>query len=405
MSHKKNGLNRREFLKVSSLTGLGALIPALPMLSVPGKPVVSIASDKVQTRTFGRNKIPVSMLSLGGMFDIPNNLVILKKALDYGVNYWDTANSYEGGNSELGIGMYFEKFPETRKKVFLVTKTGRTDPEGMTKLLNLSLERMKTDYIDLYFLHGKNVSELTPEVKAWADKMKAQKKIHNIGFSSHSNMANNLSAAAKLGWVDGIMFAYNFRLMNDDAMKSAVEACYKAGIGLTAMKTQGGGPLKTDPNAELNMATKFLQKGYTPQQAKMKAVWQNPMISAICSQMPNLTILNANVAAALDKTELKTSELHALEKYADATCSSYCAGCSHLCEAAVNKAVPVADVMRFMMYYHSYQNAELARSCYAELPGEVKELLHRVDYSNAEAVCPNKLVISQIIKDATRLLG
>ena len=99
---------------------------------------------------------------------------------------------------------------------------------------------MNTSYVDLYFVHYvKDVKEaLTKEVKAWAEKAKAQEKIRFFGFSAHKNMENSMLAAAKLGWVDGIMMSYNYRLMSQDKMKRAVDACVKAGIGLTAMKTQ-----------------------------------------------------------------------------------------------------------------------------------------------------------------------
>ena len=85
----------------------------------------------------------------------------------------------------------------------------------------------------------KNVKkQLTKAVKAWAEKAKADGKIRFFGFSTHKNMEASLLEGAKLGWIDGIMTTYNYRLMNTDDMKRAVEACTKAGIGLTAMKTQ-----------------------------------------------------------------------------------------------------------------------------------------------------------------------
>jgi hypothetical protein len=55
-------------------------------------------------------------------------------------------------------------------------------------------------------------------------------------------------------------------------MKEAVEACYRAGIGLTAMKTQGGGPVKSDSESEIEMAGRFIQKGFSDNQAKLMAV-------------------------------------------------------------------------------------------------------------------------------------
>jgi hypothetical protein len=141
--------------------------------------------------------------------------------------------------------MFFEKMPEARKQVFLVTKSDRRDPAGLTELLNRSLERTKTDYIDLYFVHDVSKrDEINEETRKWAEKAKAEKKIRFFGFSTHSNMEDLLEYAATLGWIDGIMVKYDYRLMHKDRMKAAIEACAKAGVGLTAMKTQGGGPIR-----------------------------------------------------------------------------------------------------------------------------------------------------------------
>ena len=54
-------------------------------------------------------------------------------------------------------------------------------------------------------------------------------------------MEEFLLGAAKLGWIDGIMFTYNYRIMHTERMKKAVNDSFKAGIGLTAMKTQATG--------------------------------------------------------------------------------------------------------------------------------------------------------------------
>ena len=67
-------------------------------------------------------------------------------------------------------------------------------------------------------------------------------------------------------------------------------ACYRAGVGLTAMKIQGGGPLQSYSESALEMAGRFMQKGSTDHQAKLIAVWEDKRIAGICSQMPNLTI-------------------------------------------------------------------------------------------------------------------
>ena len=200
------------------------------------------------------------------------------------------------------------------------------------------------------------------------EKAKADKKIRFFGFSTHKNMENCLQEAAKLGWVDGIMLKYDFALMQTDAMKAAMDAATKAGIGLTAMKTQNKSPIATETEADLKLGGHFIQRGFTQQQAKIKAVWENPQIASLCSQMPNLTVLQSNIAAALDKTSLTAADHAALREYAEATRSRHCAGCAQFCEAATGHQVPVGDVMRTLMYHRSYGDPELARTVFRQLP-------------------------------------
>ncbi|MGB9691132.1 MAG: aldo/keto reductase [Candidatus Sumerlaeaceae bacterium] len=397
--------DRRQFLaSLAAATVAGSrLLAAAEQTSAPATSA-STQTLTVPRRRYGRTGVDVSILSLGGMFDIPNNQLMLKKALDWGVTYWDTADCYGNGQSELGIGMFFEKMPEARKQVFLVTKSDRRDPAGITELLNRSLERMKTDWIDLYFIHGvSSPTEITDETKAWAEKAKAEKKIRYFGFSTHKNMEELLEYAAKLGWIDGIMVKYDYRLMQTDRMRKAIDACVKAGIGITAMKTQGGGPVRTDTEEEIKIAGHFLAKGYTPGQAKLKAVWQDERVSAICSQMPNITILKENVLAAADDKKLTAEDWRVLQHHALATASSYCRGCAHLCESAQGcEGVPIADVMRFMMYKTSYGDVALASEQFRALPKEVRQRLARGTFATAEKVCPQGLAISSIVREAVQ---
>jgi predicted aldo/keto reductase-like oxidoreductase len=397
-----NQVSRRDFVKTLGVVGIGSVVGAGRVLAQSNSPSAAGAATpvkvvKVPTRPFGRTGVQVSMLGLGGMFDIVSNQFMLKQALNWGVSYWDTAALY-GDKSEPGMGMYLEKNPGVRKDIFLVTKSGG-GPEAMTKALNQSLERLKTDYIDMYFLHG-GTGGFSADTKAWVEKMKAAKKIHFFGFSTHSNMENNLQEAAKAGWIDGIMLKYDFRLMQTDAMKAAVDAATKAGIGLTAMKTQGNGQMATATEADLKLGGHFIQRGFTQQQAKLKAIWENPQIACICSQMPSLTILQANIAAALDITGLTAADHAALREYAEATRSRHCAGCARFCEAAPGHQAPVADVMRALMYHHSYGDHELARTTFRQLPETARQGLAGFDYAAAERACPHGLPIAQLMREA-----
>ena len=398
MNPSKTAVSRRRFLKIAGLTGAGALVK-------PTGAPAEASSDTVGTRPFGRSGIQVSMLSLGGMFDIPNNQLLLRQALRWGVTYWDTADCYGGGRSEKGIGKFFRRYPEARKKIFLVTKSDDRDPDGMTRLLNRSLDRMGTSYIDLYFVHGvSSIYEIDDDTRKWAERTKAEGKIRLFGFSTHSNMDECLMDASKLGWIDGIMMTYNYRLMHRPRMKAAVEACRKAGIGLTAMKTQGGGQVRTHTQTEIDMAGRFVQKGFTDKQAKLKAVWENPAIASICSDMPNLTILAANVSAALDRTRLSNSEIRLFRRYAEETRSDYCAGCSHICENLLTGPVPVGDIMRYLMYDREYGDHHRARELFGRLPADLREQLSKMDFRAAEQACPRNIAIGRLVREACQEL-
>jgi hypothetical protein len=346
----------------------------------------------------------VSTLSLGGMFDILNNQLMLGKALDWGINYWDTAEGYGQGRSEEGIGRWFARNPQTRKQVFLVTKLSTRRGGEFSSRLDESLKRLHTDYIDLFFVHGiGDIKEMEVSLESWGQAMKKAGKIRLFGFSTHSNMEECLEGAAKFPWIDGIMFSYNYRLMHEPRMKAAVEACYKAGIGLTAMKTQGGGPVKSDNESEIEMAGRFMQKGFSDSQAKLMAVWQDKRIACICSQMPNLTIMAANAVAAVEQTRLSKSDRVLLARYAEETRADYCAGCERLCTEVLAERMPIGDVMRCLMYFHSYQDLGLARSTFQALPAQARELLTQVDFSEAERSCPRNLQIGRLMREAATL--
>ena len=402
---KSKKLNRRGFFKKAAAIGLGATVGG-PSLLRPRQTSaqITIPKEPVSRRPFGRSGIMVSTLSLGGMFDLLNNQLVLAKALDWGVNYWDTAEGYGGGRSEEGVGRWFARNPNTRKQVFLVTKLSRRRGKNFTPRLEECLKRMNTDYVDLLFVHGiRGINEMESSLESWAQDMKKAGKIKLFGFSTHSNMEACLEGAANLPWIDGIMFTYNYRLMHEPRMKDAVQACYRAGIGLTAMKTQGGGPVKSDSESEIKMAGRFMQKGFSDNQAKLMAVWQDKRIASICSQMPNLTILATNAAAEVEKSRLSRSDHTLLAQYARETSGDYCAGCERLCSEALPARVPISDVMRCLMYYHSYQDLELARSTFQTLPTRTKALLTRLDFSDAEKSCPRKLPIGNLLREATSL--
>ena len=408
MSGKKGGYSRRGLLKTAFAAGLGSV---LAPLSAVRKAAYGSASSMISgqsmvpTRRFGKTGVDVSMLALGGVLGMSDQLVF-RQALKLGVTYWDTADSYGWGRNEKAIGKYFAKFPADRQKVFLVTKASTSDPRKLTEKLTASLGRMNTSHVDLFFIHYVSdvKDELTDAVKAWAEKAKSIGKIRFFGFSTHKNMENSMLAAANLGWIDGIMMSYNYRLMVKSEMQRAVDACVAAGIGLTAMKTQAAfsanfyAAIGSETDDALEMTESFLKKGYTAEQAKLKVVWENPNIASICSAMPNMTILQANAAAALNQTTLSKADKHRLAQYAQRTAPGYCAGCANICEPAAGLNIPISDILRYAMYCHGYGERARAQTLFRALSADVKANILKTDFSKAEKYCPQNIPIGRVLK-------
>lgn len=418
MKTGKNPMDRRNFLKAAGTAGLGSVITSRYAFADPNQPASSNANNaqavekakypQLPKRKLGRADVEIPVLSNGLMFNIVENPVILRANLRYGVTYCDTANSYAGGNSEIGIGDFFKKNPDVRKDIFLVTKaSGARTAERVEEKLQESLKCLNTDYIDLYYgVHGCSnpERELTDELGRWAEDAKKRKLIKYFGFSTHSNMADCLTAAAKLPWIDAIMTSYNISLMLQPQMKDAVQACHEASIAIIAMKVLRA-PQGLFPEAEDKLTAHLLEKGFNREQALIKVVLDDSRVTTACVRMENVSQLQANVAAVLDKTELTPDDLEALKQYAAETCTGYCAGCADICSAAVPEMPYTAEVMRYLMYYKSYGDTERARELFARLPADAKCRLAGADYSAAEARCPQHMPIAQLMAEAAQRLA
>jgi hypothetical protein len=122
--------------------------------------------------------------------------------------------------------------------------------------------------------------------------------------------------------------------------------------------------------------------------------------SDVCSS----DLLAANVAAARDQTALSTAELGGLYDLACAETTGYCGGCGRLCQAATG-GLPVNDVMRCLMYHREYDEPGLGRSVFADLPEAQRQKLASADYARAEAVCPHRLEIARLMREAVDTLA
>ncbi len=339
MGRKRNRIGRRNFLKTVGAAGVASILASTDVLDAEGRTAESKEQKpefpQVPRRKLGKTGAEVSCLALGTIFDVIENQTVLRNAVKWGVTYWDTAPDYAGPNSELGIGKFIAAHPDIRKKLFISTKASdAVTIADIEKALQASLKRLNTDYIDLYHVmdrvvgegyagHGlSNPAQLTDDLKEWVKNAKKRKLIRFFGFPTHQNISECLSAAAKLDWIDVVMFIYNFRLMQEPKMTAAIDACHEAGIALVAMKTQARRIISDE---DKKLTDHFMQRGFTEGQAKIKVVLEDKRFSSACVRMENIAVLTENVAAALDKTKLSQADMRVLNEYARQTQSSYCA--------------------------------------------------------------------------------
>lgn len=399
MSGEKKEMSRREILVGGATLAAGTMIGAPLAVDNPAEAATKKV-PQVPRRVLGKTKQDIPILLFGAGFRL--NPVFdpkLAEALRYGVNYIDAADCYGGETCEAAVASFHKRL-KARKKLWITSKSDHHDHAGMAKRLDRSLKRLDTSYVDMYYLHGlKDKSYLNKQLAATVAQLKKQGKLRFFGFSCHSyNVVELMNEAAKLPWIDSIMFRYNFRQYGNKALNKAIDACHKAGIGLIAMKTQGSSS-SFEPQWK-----KFRKKGkWNKYQAVLKAVWADPRITAAVSHMDTFQKLRENIAAALDPKKLTMLERQELIRYASATRSLACDGCEHICNAAVPANVQIGTTMRYLMYHDVYGQQDEAKALFASLPEEARNI-QSIDFSAASQACPHNIDIDSHLKRALKIL-
>jgi predicted aldo/keto reductase-like oxidoreductase len=121
--------------------------------------------------------------------------------------------------------------------------------------------------------------------------------------------------------------------------------------------------------------------------------------------MPNMTLLMSDVAAAIDRTKLSVREKELLKQYALETRSDYCAGCTHICQPAIDSDIPIGDVMRCLMYARSYGDRCRAQAQFKKIPQQIRRQMEGIDYRPAEQKCPRKMAVGKLMREALKELG
>jgi len=406
MNAKASPLTRRNFLRGALLAPMGvALAPALAGSARAATGEAGVDSTPVPTRKLGRNGPAVSMLIFGG--DMPAySPEHLDVGWSLGIRYFDTASGYGNGNDELKVADWLTKYPERRKDLFLVSKDHpRQGPEQLLDMIDRRLERCKTSYLDLYFIHGINPQEYGDSSLDWpksdafkqvVEKLKSSGKVKMVGFSCHDDRAPQyLTAAAEGGFLDAIMVKYTPFYVKGGDFDKALDACHQAGIGLVAMKT-----LRNAADAPKRLP-EFDKLGLTTHQALLQAVWSDPRITAVCNRMQNVDNIQTSVAAIRAyKGPLKIAQMELLRQTMLASRRALCPGCPSCNQQGAALELAFSDIARYVMYYEQDGNVQ-ARDSYQKLTAAQRNAA-AVDLVALRDACHFKTDYPEIIRRAER---
>jgi uncharacterized protein len=403
-------MNRRGFLG----TGASALAVATAA-GVSSETAAQTAAKTTQSavlpkRTLGRTGVEVSMLNLGTWQSVGLDR-ILRYAWATGIRYVDTAKSY---GSEPAIGRWLQAMPEVRKQLFLVTKDHPRKPSEMLKRLDERLAALKTDYVDLIFIHAVGDHDFatecewpkSKEFKETADAIRKSGKARFVGFSTHhKDRAVILQAAADGGFVDAIMLQNNpwiaEELHQKDQINRALDNCHKAGIGLISMKQVAG-------NTNLNEIGRRLpglkEKGLSPYQGLLHAIWTDERFASCCVSMRNTDQVRENAEAARVYKPLTTAELSQMRDAIVAAGPTLCTGCDGRCSLAAGTTAELGNLTRFLTYHDHHGYRREARRLYSEL-SDAERNWAGADLKAAQQACPSKLDFASLLARADQVLG
>ena len=359
-------------------------------------------APEISYRVLGRTGLKIPLISFGVMNS--DNPDLLRRAFDLGLNHLDTAHLYLRGNSERVIGEVVEgrgnrdsiyiatkmRFARDREgKVFTNEATAREPApteENLFQQLETSLERLRTDYIDILYLHScysPAMATFEPLMSALV-KAKEQGKARFIGVSTHSDEPNVIRSAVDAGVYDVVLTSYNYLQDHKDAVGDAIAYAAGKDVGVVAMKTQGGKRLNQKEGVEIN------------HQAALKWVFANPHV---CTAIPGMTTfeqMDSNFSVMGD-LELSDGEERELKLASLLPGTYFCQSCRE-CVPTCPERVEIPSLMRAYMYAEAYGNTIQAEETIGSLP-EDRGLRVCADCTSCQARCRRDLPIADRVRE------
>ena len=359
---------------------------------------------------FGCMRLPI----VGGdssVIDEPEAIRMLHYAIDHGVNYLDTAYPYHGGNSERVVGKALQG--GYRDKVKLATKLPSwavDSKDDFDRYLNEQLEKLQTDHIDIYLLHGMRAPRWETmtkyDVLASADRALADGRIGRLGFSFHDSF--EVFQEVVDGYDHWAMCQIQYNYMNEDyqAGTKGLEYAASKGLAVVVMEPLLGGKLATPPGPIQDLWTQAQNKR-APVEWALSWLWNKPQVSVALSGMSTMEHVQQNIEFAERSAVgmLTDQELALVAKVStkyDELCPIPCTQCRY-CMPCPNGV----DIPRNFATFNNgvmYNAFDEARRRYSRMAPEIRASAC-VQCGVCEEQCPQDIPIRQWMPLVDAVLG
>jgi len=372
--------SRRRFIKAGLLLPAAGLVGSQPMEGF------CQPSGPSPYRTLGKTGLRVSGVGCG--VGIEPDPQVIRRAIDLGVNYFDTARGYGAGKSEQITGSALKG---RRDRVILATKTDARTKADVFSDMDASLKALSMDHVDIWHLHSRDTPDtITDEAVEACLDLKKQGKTRFIGVSAH-----DINAVAdtilNLGVFDVVQTTYSYAIAAP-YRNEAIAKLHAAGIGVVAMKViiAVAGFVPRDINLP--------EEGPL---AAIKWVLTNPEISTTVPYAKNVSELEMNVRAMAESYTPQDEKLLYVRNREIRP--AYCRMC-YECKGKCPNGVPVTDELRILAYNDFGGNFRQAKDSFGSLPPEVRQVSCS-DCTSCAVHCPNGVEVQARLVRAQKLLA
>jgi predicted aldo/keto reductase-like oxidoreductase len=304
----------------------------------------------VEKRVFAKTGEQISLLGFGvmrlptiggdaGKIDYPAAQALIDRAMEAGINYFDTAFGYHEGNSEVFLGEALSRYP--RDSYYIATKMPPwplTSEQDVHTIFETQLKRLQVDYFDFYLLHNVSVKHLEIferfKVLDFLKEKQKEGKLRHLGFSFHDR-PELLRKMMELHPWDFAQIQLNYLDWEDQNAKEQYEILAERGIPVTIMEPVRGGALADLPEESVRVLQQANPNASVASWA-IRFAAQLPGVLTVLSGMSNREQLEDNIATLSPLVPLSPQENQAIEKAVDifrrngaipCTACRYCMDC------------------------------------------------------------------------------